>query len=142
MPKKIPTYLLDTNIVLDLISKREPFVNSALRIFVLAEKEQLKLWISPHSLATIYYLLSRDKDPKSAGKLLEKLLNRLYIAPIDESVVRRAFSYGFRDWEDALVASAAHNAHVDAIVTRNVKDFKKSPLPVLLPDEVLARLSY
>ena len=141
MPKKIPEYLLDTNIVLDLIGKREPFVNSALRIFVFAEKEQLKLWISPHSLATIYYVLSKDRDPKNASKLLEKLLGRLHIAPIDETVVRRAFSYGFRDWEDALIASAAYGARVDAIVTRNVKDFKKSPLPALLPDEVLARLS-
>lgn len=141
MPKKNPSYLIDTNIVLDLIRKREPFVNSAIHIFALAEKEKLKLYISPHSLATIYYLLSKENTPKNAVKLLEKLLNLLHVAPIDETVVRRAFTYGFRDWEDALIASAAYGARVDAIVTRNVKDFKKSPLPALLPDEVLARLS-
>lgn len=140
MPKKIPEYLLDTNIVLDLIGKREPFVNSAIHIFALAEKEKLKLYISPHSLVTIYYLLSRDKGSKSASKLLEKLLGRLHIAPIDETVVRRTFTYGFQDWEDALVASAAQGARLDGVITRNVKDFKKSPLPALLPDEVLARL--
>lgn len=140
MPKKIPEYLLDTNIVLDLIGKREPFVNSTIHIFALAEKEKLKLYISPHSLVTIYYLLSRDKGSKSASKLLEKLLGRLHIAPIDETVVRRTFTYGFQDWEDALVASAAQGARLDGVITRNVKDFKKSPLPALLPDEVLARL--
>ncbi|MBR6459527.1 MAG: PIN domain-containing protein [Actinomycetaceae bacterium] len=139
MPKKVPAYLLDTNIVLDLIGKREPFVNNAVRIFALAEKEQVTLWVSPHSLATIYYFLSKSKGRKSASMLLEKLLNLLHVAPIDETVVRRAFTYGFRDWEDALVASAAQSARLDGVITRNVKDFKPSPLPVLLPEEVLAR---
>lgn len=64
------------------------------------------------------------------------------IAPVNESVLNGAIKAKFKDFEDAVIYQSAENAHIDAIITRNLKDFKLSKLPVYSPDEMLQLLKF
>lgn len=130
---------LDTNIVIDLLDKREPFYLSAVRLFTLAYQKKITLFVSPMTYATASYLLR--KHGKEGMKLLLRNLRQLsQITIADENVVDAAMASSFNDYEDALQYYSALTKKVDVIVTRNVKDFTSARIPVLLPEELLAQL--
>lgn len=130
--------LLDTNVVLDLILDREPFATEALQIFALADAGKLELALSSDAISLIFYLVSKNKNKQTARLALVNLLDYVTLCPLDEHTVLQGIALDFDDIEDALVTSVAIKAQAQAIITRNVKDFKNSPLSILTPKELLA----
>lgn len=133
-----PLLVVDTNVVLDLILGREPFVHNALTLFALAEAEQLALVLSADAISTIGYIVERNKDAQTARAAITNLLGRVKLAPLDEGAVREGLGYDFIDIEDSLVAAVAARSKAVAIVTHNGTDFRNSPVPAVSPAEFLA----
>lgn len=135
---KCPKYLVDTNVALDLVLARKPFVDEALHIFSLAEAGRIALFLSSDAISTIGYLVTKNRDAKTARRAIALLLDYVSLAPLDERVVLQGLALDFSDIEDALVASVAANAGVRAIITRDSKGFASSPVPAISPHEFLA----
>ena len=130
--------LLDTNVVLDLLLAREPFVEAAREIFVLAESRELEACLCATSLTTLHYLMQKAADKAEADTLVATLLELFEVAPVDKDVLIDASVSNGTDYEDSVIAAAAKAAGMDRIVTRDNGGFKNSTVPVLHPDEFLA----
>lgn len=130
---------LDTNVVIDLLDKREPFYVEAVAIFTLAYKKKVTLYVSPMTYSTASYLL-RKQGQERMRLLLRNFRQLSKVTTANEKVVDDALASSFIDYEDALQYYSALNKNVDAIITRNVKDFVCSKIPVLTPVEYLSQL--
>ena len=130
---------LDTNIVIDLLDKRESFYIDAVKLFTLAYQKKITLFVSPMTYATASYLL-RKHGKEGMRKLLNNFRQLSQITTADERVVDAALASSFDDYEDALQYYSALTRNVDVIVTRNKKDFTPASIPVLSPAELLKQL--
>ena len=125
---------LDTNVVIDLLDKREPFWKDVAALFTMAYNGQVELYISSLTHATVSYLL-RKHGKEGTRALLGNLRELSKVTAVGETEVDLAMASAFDDYEDALQYFSAANAKVEAIVTRNKKDFQASGLPVMSPEE-------
>jgi len=123
--------LLDTNIILDLLAAREPFLNETRKLFSLGEQGKIELVTSALNIANTHYILSRQLKPAEVAEILEKLLLLVKVLPLNEKIIRSALVSEFKDFEDAIQYYTALENGADVIITRNIKDFKKSKLPVM-----------
>ncbi|MBN9352219.1 MAG: PIN domain-containing protein [Chitinophagaceae bacterium] len=132
---------LDTNIIIDLVGDRKPFSKFAIEIFALAEKGDVELYTSSHSIATTHYVLKKFVDEKKLRKILLSLLDYLSPVAVSEDILRESLSHSFSDFEDGIqMICASSTGKMDFIITRNKKHFKESTVQVLEPDEILERL--
>ncbi|GHV67193.1 PIN domain-containing protein [Bacteroidia bacterium] len=129
---------LDTNVVLDYLTKREPFAKPALALFSLAESNHFKINISAISHTTIYYILRKVNSHQEIIENLTVLSDLCCVLPVDKMVLDQAMRSGFMDFEDAVqYYSALQNPICDVVITRNVKDFRSAKIAVMTPDEFL-----
>lgn len=129
---------LDTNIVLDVLLKRESFYPDSLAILNSCESTKHEGWIGIISIANIFYIGSKLAGKGEALKAISILIGYLRVAGGNTQTVKTAIESGFEDFEDALQnASATETDGVEAIISRNTKDFKNSLLPVFTPVEFL-----
>lgn len=127
---------LDTNIIVDLISDRKPFSKYAIEIFQKAEDGKIALSTSSHSIATTHYLLKKYVDEKVLRGVLYNLLEFVSVIAIDADIVKKGLKSNHKDFEDSIQIFAASSIeNLECIITRNVKDFKGSEIPILTPDE-------
>jgi predicted nucleic acid-binding protein len=127
--------LLDVNLVLDVLLDRAPHAETASDIWAAVEMGQAQGFLSAHAITTIHYLNGRSVGPKEAKETTEALLGVFDIATVDEAVIRAALALQWSDFEDAVTAAAAQRARCAAIVTRNPRDFRRSPVTVFTPKE-------
>ena len=129
--------LLDINIILDVVFQRpgEP-ASSAL---IGSCNEQHEAWLAWHSVATLAYLIERERNPAVARELVTGLLSWARVATTGHQDAIQALQLPMSDFEDALQVSAAQACGANYIITRNGRDFVQSPLPALSPEEFLAR---
>jgi len=132
--------LVDTNIILDLLAKRESFYSEAQELFTFADKKQIILFVSSLTLANTYYVLSKSIKIENARKILRTLKVLVDILPMDDKIIDLALDSEFADFEDAIQYFTAIENNLDLIVTRNLKDFKKSTIPVLTAKDYLATI--
>ena len=128
---------VDTDVVLDLLTKREPFFQSAILLFNLAEQKEIDAYISPVSISNLYYILRKTSGNAAAISAINTLRLILGIAPIDQRMVDIALASGFDDIEDALQYYTAVENNMEVVITRNVKDYKKRDIQVMTCDEYL-----
>jgi len=129
---------LDTNIVIDYLTNREPFSKMALRLFSLAENNKVRLNISAISFTIIYYVLRKNNSPESIIESLVSLSGICNVMPVNQTIIDQALRSDFKDFEDAVqYYSASQNKNCSAIISRNKKDFQSSEIKVMLPDEFL-----
>lgn len=132
--------LIDTNIVIDLLSKRDKFYEEAADLFSRADKKELELTISSLTFANTNYILSKLKSSKEAKEILRKFKVLVELLSLDDKITELALSDdNFQDFEDGLQYYSAIENQIDIIITRNKKDFKNSKIPVLTAKEFLAR---
>ena len=132
--------LIDTNIVIDLLSKRVKFYDEAADLFSRADKKELELKISSLTFANTNYILSKLKSAKEAREILRKFKVLVELLSLDDKITELALSDdNFLDFEDGLQYYSAIENQIDIIITRNKKDFKNSKIPVLTAKEFLAR---
>jgi predicted nucleic acid-binding protein len=129
---------VDTNVVLDLLLAREPFVKAAVDIFCLVEASRIEACLCATTFTTIDYLLTRSLPVSDSREALGRLIRLFDIAPVNRAVIEHALSSRMEDFEDAVLAEAGCLAGATCIVTRDVKDFAQSGLKVFEPDEFLA----
>ena len=130
--------LLDTNIVLDILLAREPFVDEAREIFLLIENQQVEGFVCATTITTIHYLIGRQKDKASANALVLNLLKLFEVALVDKQILQDASLNNGVDYEDSVIYTSAKYAQVDMIVTRDKRGFKNSEISILKPKEFLA----
>lgn len=124
--------LVDTNIVLDLLARREPFYNEAAKLFSLADKKELYLTVSALSFANVNYILLKEKSQKEAKSILRQFKLLVEVLPLDDKIIGISLNDDdFNDYEDAIQYFSAVENKQDAIITRNLKDFRKSKIPVM-----------
>ena len=129
--------LLDINILLDVLQKREPFYQVSAQVLSLSENGVIEGYLSAHSVTTLMYLLTKDRSPELARVVLTSLLQFLKVAKVDQSTIEQSLNLSYRDYEDAVQVIAALQSNLDFLVTRNPRDFPLSPVPVLQPVELL-----
>lgn len=132
-----PIILVDLDVVLDVMQKREPFYEMSARVLACVEHGWAHGWIAAHSLTTLFYLLSRYRSGEYARMIIAELLRLLSVAPVNQKVIECALSSPYRDFEDAVQMMAAVQIGANYLITRNVRDFEPGPLPVLQPAEFL-----
>jgi predicted nucleic acid-binding protein len=131
---------IDTNVLIDLIDKREPFYNDVAIIFSMAENKKFKLATSSLSFVNTFYVVSKSSSGLLVLDALKKIRIICAISNIDEIVVDQSLISNFNDFEDAVQYFSAIHHKCDIIITRNKKDFKNSEIPVMTPMELLATL--
>lgn len=127
---------LDTNVVVDLLDRREPFCHDAVRIFTMAYNRQVQLFVSPMTFTTASFLLRRH-GTEGVRNLLSNFRQLSRVATVNERTIDDSLASQFKDFEDAVQYYAAVKIKADFIITRNRKDFALSQIPVLTPSEFL-----
>ncbi|MBP6976734.1 MAG: PIN domain-containing protein [Lentimicrobiaceae bacterium] len=128
----------DTDVVLDFFSGREPFAGQAAILFTLAEEGKLTACVSALTIANCYYILKRVS---THSQVMEKLMQFSTIAEIldvRKENIMDALRSGFKDFEDAIQYEVARGKPgMTAIITRNIKDYRKSNIAIMTPEEYL-----
>lgn len=134
--------LVDTNVWLDIILKREPHVAASARVVnaLTVPDGPHSAWVCAHAVTTIFYIVDRGRDSIAASSAVEALLDGAEVAAVDGKVLRKALTSDLVDFEDAVVESAASRLGLDAILTRNAPDFSRARIPVYTPSELMAAL--
>lgn len=133
--------LIDLNVILDVLQRREPFFQDSAEVLAAAELGRVDGLLAAHSLTTLFYLLSKGESAERARVALTDLMQFLKVAAVDQKVLEQALNLPYTDFEDAVQMMAAVRAGARVLVTRNVQDFRHGPLPVLQPVEMLALLN-
>ena len=133
---------VDSNIIIDHLTKREPFDRDAYDLFSrIAKETDLIGYTSVKSLSDIHYLMKRSLHSSlSALKLITKLTSLLLVLDNTDIDLLKAFSSEVTDFEDALIAESAVRNKLDFIVTRNVRDFERSHIKAITPRQCLDML--
>jgi predicted nucleic acid-binding protein len=130
--------LIDTNVVIDILLKRQPYYEDATLISILLEKSILEGYISASAITDIYYIISKDlKDKKKSLEKIKDLLNIIFIASVNESNIYEAIDSDWNDFEDSLQYVVGKEIDVDYIVTRNIQDYEKSFIKIIEPNILL-----
>ena len=137
---KSQSVLIDLNILLDVLQQREPFYAASAGILAAAERGQIRAYLASHTLTTLFYLISKDHSPVAAKTLIQEILTFIQVADVTQATIESALTFPMTDFEDAVQLAAALQAKVDYLVTRNIKDYSETSLPVLAPAELLTYL--
>ena len=136
-----PAILIDLNILLDVLQKREPFYDASAGILAAVETGHIRGYVAAHSLTTLFYLVQKDKSATEARATITNLLQFLQVAPVDQGTIEQALNLDYHDFEDAVQMISAVQCKLDFLVTRNVKDYAPALLPVVQPVDFLGTLS-
>lgn len=132
--------LIDANVVLDVLQKREPHWKDSAVIWKLCETEQAEGYVSALSFANLVYVMRRELDPAQIRDVLEKLQLIFHFADFTTADMVKTAVMGWDDFEDAIQAATAERIMADSIITRNVRDFRNSKVIAFTPAEFIARL--
>ena len=130
---------IDTNIFLDILCKREKFVDDALSIFDMAVDNQIELLISDLSIANIKYITRKEIPIDKFYDLIKTFRPIFTIVPLGADVIDKALDLRANDFEDALQYFSAVQANADCLVTRNIKDYGFAKMEVLDSQTFLAK---
>lgn len=134
--------LIYTDVILDFFFDRKPFSDNASIILSYCESNKIKGFITPVICSNVYYLLRRTSKHEKVIEKLSQLLTFIDVLQMDKEIVLEALNSKFKDFEDALQNfSAAKNGNINAIITRNIKDFTNSKIGVLTPDNFLKTIN-
>ena len=130
--------LIDTDVILDFFFDRQPFSEHSSEIISLCESKKINGFITPVMISNLYYLLRKQAPHKKVIEKISLLLQITDVLIMDKIIVLNALTSEFKDFEDALQNfSAVENGKIETIITRNIKDYKKSEIAVLTPETFL-----
>lgn len=132
-------FLIDTNIILDVLLKREPFYMEGVKVFNLSKEDNISLYVSASSITDIYYIANQTlRDKTEAKELLGKLIKIVSIAGVSEDEIRNALMLSWRDFEDSVQYSVALLQEMDGLITRNSRDYREAEIKIWEPKELLS----
>lgn len=125
---------IDSDVVIDFFTDRKPYANPASELFELNEQGSVQLFLSAVSINNIYYIVRKFLGHKKTLEVVETLLNMTEIVGTTKSEILQALKNDFSDFEDSVQYSSALTIKdLDAIITRNTKDFRNSSVAVMTP---------
>ncbi|MDR2102619.1 MAG: PIN domain-containing protein [Treponema sp.] len=132
------TILIDLNIIIDYLNKRAGH-EKALEIITACCLSKVKGYLCAHEITTLSYFLDKNiKDKNKNIKIISGLLRIFEIIEINKTILEKSLFSDLLDYEDAVIEISAKEKNIDYIITRNIKDFKRSHIKTLLPEEYLA----
>ncbi len=133
--------LIDTNVIVDVALEREPFYAESDRILTFVEEGQIQGYVSASTFSDLYYIIRRDKGRDWTLEFLRQLATFCQVATVDNSVISIALTCNFKDFEDAIQYSTAVINLIDAIVTRNPRDFPVNTPRIVTPNQLILELT-
>ena len=123
--------LVDLNIILDVMQKRQPFYDNSAQIIDLVVRNIVDGYLAAHSVTTLYYILQRVQKQATVQTAVAQLLQSFHIAPVNETVINQALQLGWQDFEDAVQMVAAQQVGANYLISRNPKDFETPLVKVM-----------
>lgn len=134
--------LVDTTVIIDALTSREPFRKDAEQTFMLAANRIEDMYITASSATDIYFLVRKHlHSTEQAQNVMSKLYELFYILDVTANDCKEALLIEMSDYEDAVISCCALRNHIDYIVTRNIKDYEKSKVQSILPEQLLTMIS-
>ncbi len=130
--------VFDTNVLLDVLAKREPFYEDSAAVWTLAEQGKVRGLLSALSFSNIYCIVRRLRDRRAAATAMRLLRDTFMPVALDEQVLHQAMDAGLKDFEDAIQYFSALHTEAACLISRNPDHFPRSTLSVLTPREFLA----
>ena len=130
--------LIDTNVVLDVLLRREPFSKTAAEVLNLTQRDDVREYVSASAITDIYYIANKQmKDRDAVRDLLKRLLMVVSVAAVSEWEIQNALNLAWGDFEDSVQYSVALLNEMDGIVTRNPSDYQEANMRIWLPEQAL-----
>jgi predicted nucleic acid-binding protein len=130
--------LLDTNVLLDVVERREPSFSASYEVFTKSVTKEIEAIVGASSVTDIYYVNRKNcGNSEQALNSIVDLLKVVTLVDTKAADIQDAINLGFADFEDAVIAVTALRERADYIITGNTKDFSKSPVPAIHPAEFL-----
>jgi predicted nucleic acid-binding protein len=133
---------LDTNVLMDVLLERKPFVVESRKVWFLAERGRIRGLLSALTFANVYYIVRKIRGPEAATTMMKMLRDSFSPVALDEQILNQAMDAGFADFEDAIQYFSALRADAACLLTRDPTHFPRSHLPVLSPADFLATHSF
>ena len=133
--------LFDTNIILDIALKRNPFFNNAFKLFELIDEKKITGSITATTVTDIYFISKKEKGHQETIHFIKNLIKVVDVIGVDKEIILNALYLEIFDFEDAVQISAAAFNEIKTIITRNKSDFVNTSLQILTPDEFLNSLA-
>ena len=130
--------LIDTNVVLDVLLRREPFSKTAAEVLNLTQRDEVREYVSASAITDIYYIANKQmKDRGAVRDLLKRLLMIVSVAAVSKWEIQNALNLAWGDFEDSVQYSVALLNEMDGIVTRNPSDYQEANMRIWLPEQAL-----
>ena len=130
--------LIDTNVVLNVLLRREPFSETAAEVLNLTQRDDVREYVSASAITDIYYIANKQmKDRDAVRDLLKRLLMVVSVAAVSEWEIQNALNLAWGDFEDSVQYSVALLNEMDGIVTRNPDDYQEANMRIWLPEQTL-----
>ncbi len=130
--------LIDTNVVLDVLLRREPFSKTAAEVLNLTQRDDVQEYVSASAITDIYYIANKQmKDCDAVRDLLKRLLMVVSVVAVSEREIQNALNLAWGDFEDSVQYSVALLNEMDGIVTRNPSDYQEANMRIWLPEQAL-----
>ena len=132
--------LLDTDVLIDVALDRRPHSGPSSELLDRVERGARRAFVAWHTLSNFHYLVRPARGDAGTRDFIAELIRFVAVAPADSAALGYALSLPMADFEDAMQVAAARACGARHIVTRNVRDFARSPIPATTPQGALARL--
>ena len=134
---------IDTNVLLDYLSGREPFCQESARLLESVQQGTIKGFVSSLSFSNLYYILRKFHSHQHVISALDEISDTISIIKVDGKVIKKALKSRFTDFEDAIQYQAALSKKgINTVITRNIKDYRHARIPVMTPETFLRTLDY
>ena len=133
--------LLDTDVLVDVALDRPPYADASSDLLSFLEGRGRMAFVAWHTLSNAYYLMRPSRGGAAARSFLSDLMGFVVVVPTDTDAFRYAVSLDLPDLEDAMQVAAAWSCGASFIATRNVKDFRRSPVPARTPEQLVRELA-
>jgi predicted nucleic acid-binding protein len=131
---------LDSDVLLDLLLDREPFMDDIAEMIEESISSEVKLCVSPISITNINYIIGKLENQRKADTQTKKILRIVNVENVGQTIIDKAANSKFKDFEDGVQNYCAEESGHEIIITRNTKDYKESELSILTPREYLAKI--
>ena len=132
--------LIDGNIILDVLQRREPHIEASSKIWKLCETDQVEGFIFALTFADLVYVMRKELTPDRIQEVLKKMALIFRFTDLSVAGLTEAAEMKWNDYEDAVQSATAKHVHADCIITRNIRDYLQSTVPAYTPAEFLQRI--
>ena len=132
--------LIDANILLDVLQKKEPHFHDSSLVWKLCETNSAEGYVSSLTIANLIYVMRKELTPEKIEEILQRLKLIFQLTDLTVSDITKAAEIKWNDFKDAVQSTVAERIHADCIITRNVRDFRNSKIVAFTPAEYLARI--